>query len=63
MGFPVCGLTPLRALRSVIENVPAPKGEDDAPLKALIFDSFYDPYKGVIIYFRVKDGKVKKFSY
>lgn len=46
-------------LESVVTNIPAPTGDENAPLKALIFDSFYDPYKGVIIYIRIMDGKVK----
>nr|WP_317359349.1 translation elongation factor 4 [uncultured Tyzzerella sp.] len=44
----------------IISNVPAPKGDEKAPLKALIFDSFYDAYKGVIVFMRVFDGTVKK---
>ena len=46
-------------LEKVIVDIPAPVGDDDAPLKALIFDSYYDAYKGVIIYIRVKEGSVK----
>ena len=46
-------------LEKVIADIPAPVGDDDAPLKALIFDSYYDAYKGVIIYVRVKEGTVK----
>ena len=46
-------------LERIITDIPAPKGEEDEPLKALIFDSYYDSYKGVIIYCRVKEGHLK----
>lgn len=45
---------------SVINNIPAPAGDENAPLKALIFDSFYDSYKGVIVFMRVFDGSITK---
>jgi GTP-binding protein LepA len=47
-------------LRAVVEKVPAPKGEVDKPLRALIFDSKYDTYKGVLAYVRIVDGHVKR---
>ena len=46
-------------LERVVEDIPAPQGDPDAPLKALIFDSIYDSYKGVIVYIRVFEGTVK----
>ncbi|MXQ53593.1 translation elongation factor 4 [Shimazuella alba] len=47
-------------LEQIVEKVPAPKGDPDAPLQALIFDSFYDAYKGVIVYMRVVEGTIRK---
>ena len=53
------GINIHEVLEKVITDIPAPQGDADAPLQALVFDSYYDSYKGVIIYVRVKEGTVK----
>ena len=47
-------------LEAIVHNIPAPHGDPEAPLQALIFDSLYDPYKGVIVFCRIMEGSVKK---
>ncbi|MCM1307977.1 MAG: translation elongation factor 4 [Butyrivibrio sp.] len=54
------GINIEEVLEAVVAKLPAPKGDPDAPLAALIFDSVYDSYKGVIVFCRVKEGRVKK---
>lgn len=49
-----------KVLDAVVERIPAPVGEVDGPTRALIFDSYYDDYSGVILYVRVVDGRIKK---
>ena len=54
------GLNVEAVLEQIVEKIPAPTGDAAAPLKALIFDSLYDSYKGVIVFCRIKEGTVKK---
>ena len=54
------GINIEQVLEAVVHKIPAPKGSKDNPLAALIFDSLYDPYKGVIVFCRIKEGMVKK---
>lgn len=54
------GLNVEDVLEAIVEKIPAPDGDPEAPLQALIFDSLYDSYKGVIVFCRIKEGTVKK---
>lgn len=54
------GINVEEVLEQIVTHIPAPNGDENAPLKALIFDSVYDPYKGVIVIMRVVDGCIKK---
>ena len=61
--IPASGKTGLgveNILEAIVERVPAPKGEPEAPLQAMIFDSVYNPFRGIIAYYRVLDGLIKK---
>ena len=53
------GLNVEEVLERIVTDIPAPKGDVNAPLAALVFDSYYDPYKGVVVYFRVMSGRLK----
>lgn len=61
--IPASGKTGLgvdKVLEAVIERIPAPKGDTEAPLQALIFDSVFNPFRGIIAYFRVMNGSLRK---
>ena len=53
------GINVEEVLERIVTDIPAPKGDKNAPLTALVFDSYYDPYKGVVVYFRVMSGRLK----
>ncbi len=53
------GINVEEVLERIVTDIPAPKGDVNAPLTALVFDSYYDPYKGVVVYFRVMSGGLK----
>lgn len=54
------GLNVADVLEAIVEKVPSPNGDENAPLRALIFDSYYDAYRGVVCHVRIKEGTVKK---
>ncbi|MFN5031273.1 MAG: translation elongation factor 4 [Flavobacteriia bacterium] len=61
--IPASGKTGLgvdEILKAVIDRIPSPKGNEDEPLQAMIFDSVFNPFRGIIAYFRVKNGVIKK---
>lgn len=61
--IPASGKTGLgvdKILEAVIERIPAPKGDESAPLQAMIFDSVFNPFRGIIAYYRVRNGVIKK---
>ncbi|MCD7734009.1 MAG: translation elongation factor 4, partial [Clostridiales bacterium] len=47
-------------LEDIVQHIPAPKGDPEAPLQALVFDSQYDPYRGVVVYFRIQQGTLRQ---
>ena len=54
------GINIEQVLEQIVSKIPAPQGDPDAPLQALIFDSLYDAYKGVIVFCRIKEGTIKR---
>ena len=54
------GMGVMEILKAVIERIPAPKGDENAPLQAMIFDSVFNPFRGIIAYYRVKNGVIRK---
>src|SRR5580693_1687462 len=54
------GLGVEEILKAIVERIPAPKGDPDAPLQALIFDSVYNSFRGIIVYYRILNGNIRK---
>ena len=54
------GMGVVDILNAIVERIPAPKGDPDAPLQALIFDSVFNPFRGIIAYFKIVNGRIKK---
>jgi GTP-binding protein LepA len=54
------GLGVPEILDAIVDRIPAPKGDPDAPLQALIFDSVFNSFRGIIVYYRILNGKIKK---
>lgn len=54
------GMGVMEILKAVIERIPSPKGDENAPLQAMIFDSVFNPFRGIIAYYRVKNGIIRK---
>src|SRR5882757_5588844 len=54
------GLGVPEILEAIVEKIPSPKGNPDAPLQALVFDSVYNSFRGIIVYYRILNGKIKK---
>ena len=54
------GMGVVEILNAIVERIPAPKGDPDAPLQALIFDSVFNPFRGIIAYFKIVNGRIKK---
>src|ERR1700712_2418699 len=54
------GLGVEKVLKAIVERIPAPKGDPNAPLQALVFDSVFNPFRGIIVYYRILQGSIKK---
>jgi GTP-binding protein LepA len=54
------GLGVPEIINAIVERIPAPEGDPNAPLQALIFDSVFNSFRGIIVYYRILNGKIKK---